>query len=185
MNEAQSYVPFVQLVGELKILSREGRTGTAYIVTDDNRMARLGLEAGHIDLIWFHRKRGADALALMSQIQAGRLRFEDAVKAPADTSDLPSTTEILEFLLKQAASDTTTTAANAAGNSPIVASADREMIEEVLTDYLGPMASIICDEHLSEGQDLESALKALATEIQDSAQIKEFLDLVHARLSKA
>lgn len=184
MTDAPNYVPLAQLVSELKILCREGRTGTAYLVTDDNRMARIGMAAGKIDFLWFHSKRGADALIMMSQIHAGRLRFEDGVKAPADTADLPSTAEILEFLLSPLAAASTAAAPvpGAPQAQAAVSAAERAMIEELLTDYVGPMASIICDEQLNEGTDLETALKALAAEIQDSGQIKEFLDRVHTRL---
>jgi hypothetical protein len=198
MTDARNYAPLSQLVSELKILCREGRTGTAYVVTDDNRMARLGLAAGKIDFIWFHSRRGADALILMSHIHAGRLRFEDGVKAAADAADLPTTAEILEFLLapqsgvgspspaQQSRSGTPPPASDTQQQGPpAVGAAERTMIEEILTDYVGPMASIICDEQLNECSDLESALNSLAAEIQDSGQIKEFLDRVHARLGTA
>jgi hypothetical protein len=186
MTDVRSYTPFSQLVSELKILCLEGRTGTAYIVTDDNKMARLGLEAGEIDFILFQRKRGADALAMMQHIQAGRLRFEDGLKPSADATDLPATTDILEFLNNpQSKGAPQALAPQAAQNTQTLNAADRAMVEAVLTDYIGPMASIICDEQLNEVSNLESALKALAAEIQDSGQIKEFLDRVHAQLGKA
>lgn len=186
MTDVRSYAPLSQLVSELQTLCQEGRTGTAYIVTDDNKMARLGLEAGEIDFILFQRKRGADALAMMPHIQAGRLRFEDGLKPSADATDLPATLDILEFLNNPLTKDAPQALApQAAQSSPTLGAADRAMIEAVLTDYIGPMASIICDEQLNEVSNLESALKALAAEIQDSGQIKEFFDRVHARLDKA
>jgi hypothetical protein len=156
-----------------------------FIATDDNQMARLNLNAGEIKFISFHNKRGADALSLLSNIQAGRLRFEEGLTAEIATRDMPSTVDILEFLRNPVG----TLSASAASSTPkhmgmALSASDRVMIEEVLTEFIGPMACIVCEEGLNAAPDLESGLRKLAAEIQEPSQVQDFLTQVRARLSK-
>jgi len=157
-----------------------------FIVTDDNQMARLNLNAGQIDFISFHNKRGRDALAMFLNIHAGRLRFEAGHTAEKATLDLPSTANILEYLAKPAGAPGMPAGSSAPKSKGVALSAaHRVMIEEVLTEFIGPMASIVCEEELNAAPDLESGLRRLAAQIQESSQAKDFLTQVHARLAKA
>lgn len=156
-----------------------------FIVTDDNQMARLNLNAGQIDFISFHNKRGRDALAMFSNIHAGRLRFEAGHTSEKAALDLPSTVDILDYLAKPAGAPGMSAGSSAPKpTGKALSAAHRLMIEEVLTEYIGPMASIVCEEELNAAPDLESGLRRLAAQIQESSQAKDFLTQVHARLAK-
>lgn len=185
MSDVRSYKPLSHLIAEMETLCRNRSTGMVFIATDDNQMARLNLNAGEIKFISFHNKRGADALALISNIQAGRLRFEEGLTAETVTIDLPSTVDIFKFLNNPIGTLSASAVSSAPKHTGMALSAsDRVMIEEVLTEFIGPMACIVCEEELNAAPDLESGLRKLAAEIQESSQIQDFLTQVRARLSK-
>lgn len=184
MSSEQSYNSLQALVGELASLCKEGASGTVFIATDDNRLVRMTLDGGEIRFISFQNKRGAAALNLMPQIKQGRLRFEEGVISGTPSADLPPTADTLRFLANPASSAAPSSpAATAATNrgSSAITDKDRAVIETVLADYIGPMASIVCDEHLSGAQDLQTALKKLAAEIQDPLQAEKFIADVNAQ----
>jgi len=156
-----------------------------FIVTDDNQMARLNLNAGEIDFISFHNKRGADALAMLSNIQAGRLRFEAGHTAGKETIDLPSTVDILEYLHNPVGTQSAPASSAPKHTGMALSATHRVMIEEVLTEFIGPMASIVCEEELNAASNLESGLMRLAALIQESSQAQDFLTQVRNRLSKS
>jgi len=185
MSDVRSYEPLSHLIAELETLCRNRSTGMVFIVTDDNQMARLNLKAGEIDFISFHHKRGKDALAMFSNIHAGLLRFEAGHTAENASMDLPSTVDILEYLANPAGSPGVPADSSAPKHTGMTLSASRRvMIEEVLTEFIGPMASLVCEEVMNAAPDLESGLRSLAAQIQESSQAQDFLTQVHARLSK-
>jgi hypothetical protein len=184
MSDTHSNMPLPQLVTELATLCREGSTGTVFIATDDNRLARLSLNAGEIELISFHNKRGAEALALIPNIHAGRLRFDEGHKTATGTGGLPPTADILEFLSNSPAPDTEIAPSAGRATHQHLTADDRRMIEDTLAEFIGPMASIVCEEHLDQATDLESALSKLAADIDDPAQANDFLAQVHAHYGK-
>lgn len=184
MSDAQSYEPLSHLIAELETLCRNRSTGMVFIVTDDNQMARLNLNAGEIDFLSFHNKRGRESLAMFSNIHAGRLRFEAGHTSEKDTLDLPSTIDILDYLAKSAGAPSVPAGSSAPKSTGVaLGAAHRLMIEEVLTEFIGPMASIVCEEELNAAPDLESGLRRLAAQIQESSQAKDFLTQVRNRLS--
>lgn len=185
MSDVHSYKPLSRLIAEMETLCRNRSTGMVFIATDDNQMARLNLNAGEIKFISFHNKRGADALTLLSHIHAGRLRFEEGLTAEKATIDLPSTADILGSLHNPIGMLSASTASSPPKHTGMALSpSDRVMIEEVLTEFIGPMACIVCEEELNAAPDLESGLRKLAAEIQEPSQIQDFLTQVRARLSK-
>lgn len=185
MSDVRSYKPLSHLIAEMETLCRDGSTGMIFIATDDNQMARVNLHAGEINFISFHNKRGADALTLLTTIHAGRLRFEEGLTAEKSTIDLPSTVDILEFLHHPVGTLNVSAVSSTPKHTGATLSAsDRVVIEEVLTEFIGPMACIVCEEELSAVQDLESGLRKLSAEIQDPGQVQDFLTQVRTRLSK-
>ncbi len=59
----------------------------------------------------------------------------------------------------------------------------RAILEATLMEYIGPMASLVCDEKLPKATDLESAIEILATEIPDAEQAVRFMHEVYKRLA--
>jgi hypothetical protein len=94
---------------------------------------------------------------------------------------LPSTQDIFRYL--GAAEKTPPTSKGSIGHQvkELTGSA-KALLEEELAEFIGPMASIICEEHLRSAYDLESALEALQQAFQNPAQFARFKDNVRKKL---
>ncbi len=178
----QDFIPFSKIVVEIERLSKQKATGTLFIVTQDNRSAQMMLDNGEIVYLLFSSKRGQDALELMKTMNFGRFRFQEG-GALSRRMPLPPTEMILKTL------------SNGSGivqeRPPVVRSTEgtglsteqKSILESCLADCIGPMASIICEDHCSSASNLQAAVDALAEEIAASGQAKRFREMVSERLS--
>ncbi|EKD39991.1 MAG: hypothetical protein ACD_75C00213G0001, partial [uncultured bacterium] len=72
--------------------------------------------------------------------------------------------------------------------APAAAQADglsreqKDALESSLAECIGPMAAIICEDHLNSGEKLEAIVDALAAEIPSPGQARKFRELVAAKL---
>lgn len=183
------YIPFAEIVNELKGYCLQQRTGIMYITTRKKRSAQLMLEKGEIVYIYFANKRGRDGLRLMSEIQAGKYRFQDG-NVTNRRIDLPSNDEILRYLYAAAgisfsqddlppasppAASMNNTPAPAQPQGLLSLTVDQKrVLEDGLAVYIGPMAAIICEDHLETVSDIRTAVESLATEIPTQEQAMQF-----------
>jgi hypothetical protein len=198
-------VPYRQIVAELAALCRARRTGTLFIATTDNQSARIGLKEGEISSLVFRNQRGLEALIHLRKIVAGRINFTDTVMDRGPRGDLPMTVDLLSMLDTEAPPAVAEPpaprpAASAAPPSPAPAApptaapADAQLtraqavIEAELTEYLGPMAAVICREHLARAAtaspplDVRQIVDAVAREIGDRAKEERFRQDVLGKL---
>ncbi|MGB3210869.1 MAG: DUF4388 domain-containing protein [Desulforhopalus sp.] len=174
----QDYVPFPEIVTELRKLCAKKVTGTLFVTTKANRSAQLMLDNGEIVFIYFFNTRGEEALELMSTIRAGRYRFQDG--AVTRRSPLPPTDAILQSLAGEQ-----TTVPEVRGNVSAgsgLSQEQKDVLESCLAGYIGPMAGIICEDHLGIAADLHAAVDALVAEIPSSDQAEKFRAMVYAKL---
>lgn len=183
----ETYIPFKELVNKLEQLCDSGKTGVFFVATKANRSAQLMMEDGKIVFIYFFNKRGRAGLKLMTQIKAGRFRFQDG-PINAQPMDLPPTSEIIDFL-RSAASGQEPEAPSGAAEAPPLKKADepatsstgagltpdqKDKLEDLLAVYIGPMAAIICEDHLDAAPDVNAAIEALASEVPSADQAASF-----------
>jgi len=182
----QNYLPLLEIVEQLDQLVREQVTGTLFLATKANRSAQIMLEKGEIVFVYYYNKRGEDALGLMSKIDAGRLRLQVG-QVPAKKQSLPPTSEILAMWRSGGrAADTAKfvpPAVESSRETDRLSDSQKEILEACLAEYIGPMASIICEEYFSGGKGLESVVDGLASEIPSEAQVESFRELVKNKLS--
>ena len=174
----QDYIPFQEIVSELKKLSDQRVTGTMFIATKANRSAQVILDKGEIVFIYFFNKRGEEALELMSTIQAGRYRFQEG--GVSRRSPLPSTDAILQSLLS--GQKVVGQVIEKRSTGPGLSQEQKTILETCLAGYIGPMAGIICEDHLDVVSDLQSAIEALAAEIPSVDQAEKFRAIVLEKL---
>lgn len=191
---SEEYVPFAEIVAELKNVCAAGKTGVMYITSVENRSAQLMLDQGKIVFLYFFNKRGRDALRLMGEIETGRFRFQEGT-SPTLRTELPHTEDILRFL--SAASGLLPNDSAGSGNSEsgqvkenttstaiMTLTVDqKQALEEGLAGYIGPMASIICEDHFDSVHDMQTAIDRLAAEIPVSAQADAFREKMLERFS--
>lgn len=175
----QDYIPFPQIVSEIKKLCAEKVTGTLFVATKANRSAQLMLDKGEIVFVYFFNKRGVDALELMTTIQAGRYRFQEG--AVSRRMSLPPNEAIFNSLIsgqKVAPVEVNEKISNGSGLSQ----EQKTALEACLAGYIGPMAGIICEDHLGVVADLQEAVDALAAEIPSPEQAQKFRAMVLEKL---
>jgi hypothetical protein len=200
MSPEPASVPYRQIVIELAALCRAGRTGTLFIATTDNQSARIGLREGEISSLAFRNQRGLDALINLRKIVAGRINFTDAVMDRGPRGDLPMTVDLLAMLgiddppaVVPPPPEPAPPTSPAPTSLPPASSADAQLtrvqavLEAELTEYLGPMAAVICREHIARAaasppHDVRQIVEALAREIGDRTKEERFRQQVLARL---
>jgi hypothetical protein len=200
--------PRDQLIAEVRSLCAAKRTGTLSIITLENHLAQVVLRDGEIVGLSYRLTRGPDALTPLKVFGAARYRFQQESVQSADPR-LPPTAEILDLLNPEAGSvverrqsPSTTDRATAETEAPPSArpadntgpSLDAEafgrlrpLIERELAEFLGPMAPLICDEHLAGrtglgSQEIAKLVEAIAREIGDPAKEAQFSRRVLSQL---
>lgn len=181
MIQLQS-VRFAQLVsGELPNLCRENRTGMIFVVSNDNRLAQFGLDQGEIVFLAFQGKRGLEALASLKGLdfKISVSRFFEGQASPSRLA-LPATDDILKQL---GGGEHHRPAAPA---DPISARplSDhvKAVLEQELTEFIGPMAAIVCEETWGLVGSLGQALDVLSQELPDAKQAARFQQNAFKRL---
>jgi HAMP domain-containing protein len=103
---------------------------------------------------------------------------------PKPQPGLPPTPELLA-LLQSAATDLADAAD--AGPRPVdeAVARSRAVIEAELTEYLGPMARVVVDEHVASAHDLIDFIDSLAGELDDPAKSAAFKLRVRERLASS
>lgn len=178
-----TYIPFAKIVADLKLICAERKTGTLYITSDSNRSAQIMIDQGRIVYFYYYNKRGSDALRLIAEIETGRYRFQEGT-APAIRAELPETEEILNSLSAAIGADDPhggvaaqkAAAVEKSGPRAIITltAGQKRILEDGLAAHIGPMASIICEEHLDSTSDVKVAIELLAGEIMAEDQARSF-----------
>jgi hypothetical protein len=181
-----------KLMTELGALCAAKRTGTMFIATTDNHSARIGLVLGEIISLTFRAQRGMEAVDHLRKISAGRFSFSDTVMDKGAHHDLPDTADLLALLigddpvLPQPRPFSAPAVRAHAGNTQLARA--RAAIEEELTEFLGPIAPLLCRPHLDRAAaagppwDWQSLVDAVAHEIGDPAKEERFKQQALSRL---
>jgi hypothetical protein len=179
-------LPFLRIVEYLKQLCAQGRSGTLFLVSDDNRMAQVRLDNGEIASLLCRNRRGLEALGILRGMQHARLRFDENFMDRANHDNL-STQAIFDVLFNAVSGGAAPAAPSAAAAVPPAAkpapAADagllltpqaKATIQRVMTQYIGPMAEIICDDHFAEAGNMRALVQLLAGEISAPEQAAKF-----------
>ena len=194
MSPEPAPMSYRQLMTELRALCADMRTGTMFIATTDNHSARIWLRQGEIVSLVFRTQRGLEALDHIRKITAGRFSFSDAVVDKGTQVDLPHTADLLALLLgEESPLPPPASAPRAPGpaaqpaDNPQLARA-RAVIESELTEFVGPIAPLLCREHIARAAaagppwDWLLLVEAVAREIGDRAKEDRFKQQALARL---
>jgi hypothetical protein len=178
----QEMIPFRRIIEMVREYCTERRTGTVFIVSDDNRMAQVHLESGNIVALLCRGRRGQEALAGMRTMQAARLRFDDNYLT-ADDAERFDTNAVLELLgggapprpraLERVVPQAAPTE-EAPGAPGRITSAQAATLERILVQYIGPMGEIVCAEHVAQAGNVRALIAVLAEEVPDKAQAAQF-----------
>lgn len=186
------FVPFADAVAQIGVMCGQGLTCTVRLVSDDNRMAQVHLNAGQIAFVLCRGRRGRDALTIMRTMGSARVSVDAAAPVSGAASDLPTAT-VLAYLggaLEQlpaadgaaapAMARVAVTAATAAGPADFLTPPLRLACQQTVTRYIGPMAEIVCAEHFDSAADARALARALLDEIPARDQAKFKVDIAKA-----
>ncbi len=87
MTQAE-LLPFQGIVDYLRQLCAQGRSGTVFLVSDDNRMAQVRLDNGQIASLLCRNRRGLEALGILRGMRHARLRFDESFMAKDENDHL-------------------------------------------------------------------------------------------------
>lgn len=171
-----SFYPLQTALKEIELLCEKARSGVAYLISDDNRLAQVHLRKGVIVTAIFRNKRGKDALEHIRSIRSCSFRFDEKV-APSASVDL-STAAFFSYFEFGGTSGASAGAPDSSWDqqtSQFGLSAEARLaLEIVLKKYIGPIASIVCEECFEHLNDAASAIDALAKEIPTQTEAVKF-----------
>ncbi|MCX7154899.1 MAG: DUF4388 domain-containing protein [Rhodocyclales bacterium] len=167
------WTPFPQIVEHIRQLCAQRRTGTLFLVSDDNLMAQVQLERGDIVSLMHRNRRGLDALAILGKMKNAKLRFDDAFVTPSERQNLP-TQAIFDYLTGATPKIAQPVVASGSSASDVVTAEVRATMQKILMKYVGPMAEIICADHFERATDVRTLARSLADEIPDQAEAEKF-----------
>lgn len=158
-----------------------------FIITAENHAAQFVLRGGEIVGLTYRVLRGLDALPPMQTFTAGRYRF---VEEPVDRIDpgLPPTSDLMALLIQEHAGEAEPPQAKLAAEAMPFPDPLRSLIELELAEFLGPMAGLICQEHLAHSadpdspKDLPRLVEAIAKEIGDPSKEAQFKQRVLSKI---
>ena len=183
---AEGVLSYAELIAEVRRLCTQRSSGCIFITTSDNHAIRFELRSGKIIAVSFRQHTGAKALEPIQRITGGRLRYSEEVIERAPQADLPPTPELLAAL---GAPGMVATAESNGGGGKVTGGADldrsRTVIESELAEYLGPMATLVCQEHMALATDVDDLVESLARELGDAAKAASFRERVRKRLAAA
>jgi len=152
-----------------------GQTGTVMVVFEDNSMGRFYVVGGVLATARYRSKEGNEAVREADGKSIANVRFHenaDLVRS-GKLIDARAATRSTVASVTQApvVSDTPRTTSR---GGPRMSHITRTGIQELLTDYMGPVASVMMDD-VPASADLETALDLLSREISDTAEAKRFV----------
>jgi len=183
MDGNDSVLTYGQLIAEVRRLCAQNQTGRVFITTSDNHSVSFGLQKGAIVALSFRNQTGLEALAAIQRVHKGSLSFSSGLP-PKPQPGLPPTSKLLS-LLQSAATDPVDAADAAQRPVNEAVARSRAVIETELTEYLGPMARIVVDEHVAAAHDLTDFIDSLAAELNDPAKSATFKTRVRERLASS
>lgn len=163
------------IVEQIRQLCIQLRTGTVFLVSDQNRMVQVHLDRGEIALLMHRNRRGQEALQIIAGMRQARLRFDEGYVTKAEKDTL-STRAVLDYLHAAAQDVPPSATAQDSGAAPAIALNGEvtAAIEAIMTRYIGPMAEIVCAEHFARATDLPALIQGLAGEFPVQAHAARF-----------
>jgi hypothetical protein len=185
-HDGSALLPREEIIDVLHSLCHAKRSGTMFIITANNHVAQFILRGGEVVGLSHRLLRGLDALPPMRIFAAGRYRFVEEPIARTDPG-LPSTQDLLALLIPEHAEPGELPQSTPpTPNMRQALESVRSLIEPELTEFLGPMAGLICQEHLAGLSTLPSPqhfarlVETIAKEIGDSTKEAQFKQRVLA-----
>ena len=179
-----------ELVKKIISLCQQRASGTVFIVTEDNHLARIVLIKGEIVCASLQRLEGVAVIRALSNMASGAFGFNPELQVVTKKQALPDTASLLEtlqsgdiYLKQRAAVESAPLGAKLPSTPEIL-----NVLVQESTEFLGPMASILCQEYIqdltapvSEGN-IQHVIRQLERDINHPDKVDKFSTAVRKRL---
>ena len=179
-----------ELIAEIVSLCRKQASGTIFIATADNKQCRIVLIDGEIVCASMHRLNGVEVIRSIAALESGVFGFNPDLQLVTSRQSLPDTESLLQIL--QAGGANTQQGAQASSGSDGFLLPARSKILEILvqeaTEYMGPMAAIICQDYLQQltssinPSNVQQVIRQLEQDINNTDKAHKFRAAVMKRL---
>ena len=170
----EEYTPIASIVDYLEQLCAQGVSGTLFIATRTHLNAQIALNQGRIMFVQYQGKRGMEAVQRLQTIKEGRFRLQTGLLTSLSDS-LPASAALCRLLRGQPMENPTGSAMNIApANSGSITSQQMKLLEEHLTEYVGPVATLLVKEHCQPGMSLTKIVETLASEVLSAEEAQAF-----------
>ena len=172
------------LIIELQRIIDNQLTGIVFVASGDNRSAQISFLDGIMVFALCQGQKGRKAIELIAQMGEARFRFQKGA-IPASRIEMPSVDEVFTcFNDKKKTESSITLPAEKVSAKQETASVregqalsneEKQLIREVLTECIGPMALILCEDYLDTVKTVEEAIEVIVNEIpaQQAARFRE------------
>ncbi|MCP4285196.1 MAG: DUF4388 domain-containing protein [Gammaproteobacteria bacterium] len=164
-----------------------GDSGTLLIRSSDGHSLMIAFEKGVLISLLYGKHRGPDAMPDILMFSSGTYTFTEGLVGRPQNG-LPSAKE-LAGMLRETRGVADTTASQGRGESLANFELDIEQLAELLMEYVGPIATMLCESvrdeigEISSQGAVNSFIKQLSLEIDDEDERKQFASRAAATLS--
>ncbi len=151
-------------------------TGTAMIVFSDNSLGRIYLNAGVPTSARYRNKEGMEALKMCRSMDILTVKFHQNTDIVRSRALLGSNYEVLATLNQSQPQSVETPPESAAVTENLLTPADRQRLEGLLIDFIGPVAPLVMSD-LPARVDVETALGMVTREIDNTDRAAEFVTI--------
>jgi len=180
MSDEISRADVIRLI---RNLVAEKGTGTLYIRTNQNRVVMVAVQGGNIITLSSGPRHGESAIPMLREMSSAVVRVDST--AVAYHSDQMPPTAVLLTMLDADPGPATAGVATVQGQRARLgpeAEKVKMVLGRLLTDYMGPVGPMVCDQALGQlgdsidGGRLRALVDQLATEIGDSDEARTFTE---------
>lgn len=179
-----------ELINEIINLCRQHASGTVFIATAENKQARIVLIEGEIVCASMHRLDGIEVIRMLASLPSGIFGFNPDLQLVTRKQSLPDTESLIQILQSGGAQSNQVQVANSDTEAALLPA--RSKIMEVLvqesTEFLGPMATVICQDYLQKltesinPSNIQQVIRQLEQDINDTDKAQKFRAAVMMRL---
>ncbi len=166
-----------------------GNTGTVMFVFGDNSLGRIYLESGVPISARYRNSEGMAALDEIRSMDIQTVKFHDGTDIVRSMDRLKANEEVEDHLNQPSASEAASGTQSASppraappstqaqvpvSTGPLLSPASRQILQQLLSDYIGPVAPLVMGDLPAE-VDIETALAIVSREIDDPQRATEFI----------
>ncbi len=183
----KNLLPPIEFVARLRELCGKADTGKLLVTTAASQFATFDVVEGRITSISFGVKRDAEALRLIATAQISETSFVPNAQSSNASKAFADNETIFRRLIEDAphglSAGNSSQAPGVKSSRRTLSDADRVVLENTLSSFVGPIANFICKQVFSSCRDLETAVDAIVKKIPDASKAQDFKRQIRDKLS--